>query len=682
MRYIVDYDELYSIEDALEKKIFDWLPALDNTGKNAKALMDTDSFQGELATNYRTYLTEVHTRILGFIIETLDALMIKYTMYREGYSQIDSGLHTHIREEDLGSIQSHFHQIGYGVDGVDEKLVRALKSVRDLIYLSAPDPEGLIQKLDDVCSHCMNLDDAISDYENMHRSRDFVDLDAAISNLRTWIDNQLGEKRVSIGDYQPGMWTQMTDCIALLTSMQSLANYHKETEDEYKAALEHAAQRIEDIQEERQWVKWVAAGVCIVGSLALIAVTLGGATPLVCAGVGAAAGLTSAAVNGFADNYIENGSLVDGMNWAEFGKDCLIGTVTGAIAGYGGAVAYGSTVVNPMEKAMMEMATGMAKNGTEELINFTYDFGAAIVADGATFDSVMSVAEDSTGSMMKNVLVGMAGDAAGGYIGGLNEAKNAGKSFWNTIGEKTIENLAENEAKIGAGATYDAFMGVTGGKGGIEILSAIDEDMKNGLLDAAEGEVSAAISGGFDTAIDNKFGNNQTTGGKVTKDTIKSVNQTAFDSAGKFAKGIAEQYLDGEEIDPGKVWKEDLGGGTEVFKSAGEAIGGNVFDEIYSDRKFENRLKQHDYDRDGKLDVVTFNNFSGYSVLKEDYDAAIEMAGKKGYEGKRAQDILGIPRNVSLSDENIEVHRYNVSSMKKSDYSGKGNTNAMKLEHV
>lgn len=683
MGYVVDYNGLSFVEQSVKSKCEEWASVLGKACSNIETLVNTDSIQGTLADGINTYLKEVHfSTILVPLISALGLLRTNVCLYLDGYrDQVDNKYNAHISENELISVKRHFSSIINSVDYLEEKLTREVQPVSDLIYLAVPSSTMLIDSLEAVRNHCIKLDTKITQFESTRAASDFAKIDEIITNVQSLLDSQMGNKRVKVRDYQAGMVSAMTDVVALMESVQSIQDYQEAVADELQEALERDQEMLQDMQEERQWAKWVAMGVCVIGSVTLLVVSAGTATPLVCAGVGAAVGLTSAAANGFADNYIATGSLVEGMNWAEFGKDCLIGTVTGAVSGAGLKIAHGSSVVKPLERAMMKTATGIVENSSKGIVNFAFDVGTAVVADGATFDTILTAASDSTESMMKDVLVGMASDAAGGFVGGVFDTQAGDKGFLQTIGEETIGNLAEKEAQIGSAVTFDAFTGFTSGDDGLEILSTIDFDMKEGAQAFVEDEFSSALSSGFDTAIDNKFKGDKTPTEKMWSSTLKGANKTVTGTAGTFMGGATGQLFDDGRIDVEELWNEDLGGGAEIAKNFSEGLVGSAIDENFSEQKFRNNLGVHDYDHDGKVEVVTFKNFSGYSVLKEDYDAAVESAGGVGYRGRRAQDILGVPRNVSFSEDNIEVHKYKTSSLKKADYTGKGKTNAIKLEH-
>ena len=99
MGYIVDYDELFSIEQKVESKTNQWLSVLDETRKNVTDLASAESIQGDLADSVSSYLGEVHDVALVSIISALDMLRTRFCLYWYGYkNQIDSDIHAHIRE--------------------------------------------------------------------------------------------------------------------------------------------------------------------------------------------------------------------------------------------------------------------------------------------------------------------------------------------------------------------------------------------------------------------------------------------------------------------------------------------------------------------------------------------------------------------------------------------------------
>lgn len=684
MGYVISYDELYSIEQEASSKCNEWMDALQGLPEIVQSLKETDDIKGELADSIKHYLDEIHLVILSGIGAVIERYKTGFFLYRDGYREkVDGGLHTYINEEELVNIKNYYTNIYCtigGADGINDQIGSILSSISDLIELNSPPISSVEASIEKIINHCNELDKSITEYEDAHKNSDFADIDNTISSLISLIDNQMGSKRVSVRNYQPGLVTAMTDWNMLADSMQEIQNYLTSNESCLVEAMAREEQMLADLKEERQWAKWLAAGICVIGSVALIVVTAGGATPLVCAAVGAGAGLVSAAANNFADNYVEKGDFVEGMDWTKFGKDCVIGAATGAITGLLGSTAVGSAIKKPVEKATLNIAKGVLKSGSEGLISFAFDVGDAIIS-GKSFNEVTNIAVDSVENMSKDILLDMAADAASGAVGGMFDSHYVDKNFGQSLFSETMENLAEKEAKMGTSIFWHWGSGMVEGKNGVEILNNIERDMREGFQGFVKDEVETAFSSAFDTIIDDNLGKSDSFAGKLGNTAAKTVNNTLFSTGSTFASGLTEQAMKGESFDARKFWEEDLSGGIEVAKTAVNTIGKETVDEIYRDKKFENTLVKHDYDNDGKVEVVTFKNFDGYSVLKEDYDAAKKVAGGVGYEGKRAQDILGIPRNISLSDDNVEMHKYKISSLEKPNYSGKGATNAVKVQH-
>ena len=145
-----------------------------------------------------------------------------------------------------------------------------------------------------------------------------------------------------------------------------------------------------DAKKEREThAKWLKIGVgalCFVGSVAVVFATGGAALPVIAAG--AAAGAITAGVNNAADQYVEKG--LDDINWADAGKDAVIGGIVGAVTSTisiaGGGVAQqavnrvtgqitpymtsaaGRLATHAFGGSVASVATGMATRGSGEAV--------------------------------------------------------------------------------------------------------------------------------------------------------------------------------------------------------------------------------------------------------------------------------------------------------------------------
>ena len=154
--------------------------------------------------------------------------------------------------------------------------------------------------------------------------------------------------------------------------------------------------------------------------------------------------------------------------------------------------------------------------------------------------------------------------------------------------------------------------------------------------------VSEGVFSGVDD-IDNKAG-------KVVMETVKDTVTKSVKNVTKGVTGRTMDYIYGDEKDAarilGDIWEEDLDSGRTIAQAAGESAGEHIADEAYKEDKYYNDLSKIDKDGDGKIEVVQFDD---YAVTKQDYDAAVENAGKGAYKDKTVQDILGLPKDTDIS---------------------------------
>ena len=149
------------------------------------------------------------------------------------------------------------------------------------------------------------------------------------------------------------------------------------------------------------------------------------------------------------------------------------------------------------------------------------------------------------------------------------------------------------------------------------------------------------------------------------------------EAAGEFTGSAAKQGVDlltgqREDFSLEEIWEKDMEGGRAAVKKGIESAAEHVSEKHYEDKEVYNNLKKKDYNKDGKVEVVEFQNFS---VLKEDFEAAKEVAKKGAYKDQSVQDILGLPKRTKISDKDIITRKVSIEDLEKSKYKGRKTTN-------
>lgn len=668
------YDDIWAATSKGSEKCNNWLTTLSELSESFTSFVESDSFKGQAADNMKSYIKEVHgtlVTILGNVIQAYSVLAIDYY---GGYTRlVDSGdsdkyglRYTTIvsgEVSDTGSIQRKLNNI----IGMTERVARDANSVKnsisDLVSISSyPKTSNLYSQIGAAKSKAQTVHNNAINYE-ASRGHDFDEIDRLISQAKAIINAQT-KNRVPMVAYQPGSIGTMCDLNQIVVDLEATSEKITAiTEDECfeedaSLVLNRDALIKEEEEASREWVQWVAVGIAVAGAIVLTVVTAGGAAPGVCIAVGAVTGGLTAASSGIADNYVEKGTFFKGLDVKEFGKDVAVGIVGGAVTGYIGAVSTGSAIKQPIQKGMTCLATTVMKEGAEgatatlwETGETLWEVGEAVVAGkpGDEIVSVLNAGLDETADEIGNTFKDMATEGAksfvGGTVAGAFDIDTSEKGVLRKIGEKAAEGAAGSAAKGAVSTAWGVGEALVDGDSSTTVTSALKEGVKGTIQDVAKESIGAVVSEGVFSGVDDI--DNKT--GKVIMETVKDTTTDTVENITEGVTGRTMDYIYGDEKDSSKIlgdiWEEDLDSGREIFKSAGEAAGEHISDEVYADRKHYNEMKKIDKDGDGKIEVVQFDE---YTVTKQDYDAAVENAGKGAYKDQTAQEILGLNRDTDL----------------------------------
>lgn len=670
------YDDIWEATSKSSAKCDEWLPELQALSKSFATFVESDSFKGQAATNMKSYLEQIHGILISIIGTVVQSYSVLAVDYYGGYTRIvDTGdsdkyglRYTTIVSSEVsetGSIQSKLNNILRTAEQVVIDANSVKSSISDLVSIASyPKTYNLYEQINAAISKAQTVHNNAITYESS-RACDFNEIDRLISQASSIITAQLGKSRIPVIAYQQGSIGTMCDINQILVDLEAISEKITTiTENEYfeedaTLVLNRDALIQEEEEASREWIQWVAIGVAVVGSVALTVVTAGGATPLVCAAVGAGVGAATVATSKFADNYVETGSFVEGMDWKDFGKDVVVGAVGGAVTGYLGAVSTGSAIKQPVEKGMSALANTLLKEGAEgvagvtcETLETIYEVGEAIVA-GKPGDEIMSVLDEGIGEMedelvdaFKDMTVEGAKSFVGGTVAGSFDVDTSDKSILQKVGEKAAEGAAGGAAKGVTSTIWGVGEAIVDDDSSTTVTSALKQGLKETVQDVTSSTAGAVVSEGIFSGtdgIDNKAG-------KVVAETVKDTVTDTMENVTKGVTGRTMDYIYGDEKDAGKIlgdiWEEDLDSGRSIAQAAGESAGKHIANEVYKDDKFYNDLKKIDKDGDGKIEVVQFDDFA---VTKQDYDAAVENAGKGAYKDKTVQDILGLPKDTDIS---------------------------------
>lgn len=670
------YDDIWAATSKGSTKCNEWLSKLQDLSKSFETFVKSESFKGQAATNMKSYLEQVHgilVSIIGSVVQSYSVLAVDYyggytrlvdsgdnNKYGLRYTTIVSG-----EVSETGSIQHKLNDVIRTAEQVVSDANSVKNSISDLVSIASyPKFNNLYEQINAAKSKAQTVHNNAIAYESS-RTNDFVEIDRLVSQALSIINAQIGKTRVPVVAYQSGSIGTMCDIKQILVDLETTSEKITSItengyfEDDATLALNRDSLIKEEEEASREWIQWIAIGVAVVGAVVLTVVTVGGATPLVCAAVGAGVGAITVASSKFADNYVKTGDFVEGMDWSDFGKDVIVGAVGGAVAGYLGAISQGSAIKQPIEKGMTALANTAAKEAAEgitgtiwETGETIYEVGEAVIA-GKPGNEIISVLnegvaemEGEVSDMFKDIAVEGTKSFVGGTVAGKFEIDTSDKGVIRKLGEKTAEGIAEGVS----GGTVKTIWGVgeaiVDDDSSTTVTSALKEGFKETVQDVTSSTASTVVSDGLFHKvddIDNKVG-------KIVGNTVKD---TIADTTKNITKGVTGRTMDyfyGDEKDANKIlgdiWEDDLDGGRSLAESAGKSVGKNIAGEVYKEEQHYNSLKKIDGNGDGKIEVVQFED---YAVTKQDYDAAIKNAGKGAYKDKTVQDILGLPKDTDIS---------------------------------
>lgn len=669
------YDDIWEAAEKSSKKCEEWLPEIQALSESFKAFIDSESFKGQAATNMKNYLEQLHgilISIIGTVIQSYNVLAIDYY---GGYTRIvdtgdgdEYGLRytTIVNSEvsEIGSIQSKLNDVLKVVEQVVLDANTVKNSISDLVTIySCPQTYNLYEQINAAKSKAQTVHDNAIAYE-ASRANDFDAIDRLISQALSIINAQISDTRTSIIAYQKGSIGTMCDINQIVVDLE--ATSEKVTaitengyfEEDASLVLNRDALIQEEEEASREWAQWVAIGIAVVGAVVLTVVTAGGAAPLACAAVGAGVAAVTSASSLLADEYVEHGDF-DEMDWSEFYEDVTVAAVGGFVGGYLGAVSQGSAIKQPLEKAALAMANTVAKESAEAITATAWEYGETIyeVGDaivsgkpGNEIKSVLAAGLEETrvdmSAELKDVAVKGTQSFVGGAISGKFDVDTSDKSVLKNLGEKTVENVSKAAAGGAVGTLWDMGEAVVDKDSSTTVESALKNGVKKTVSDVAKTTTSTIVSEGIFSGVDNI----DNKAGKVVMETVKDTASETVENVTEGVTGRTMDYIYGDNKDASKIlgdiWEEDLDGGKKIVESAGESAGKHISNEVYKDEKYYNNLKKIDTNKDGKIEVVQFDD---YAVTKQDYDAAVENAGKGAYKDKTVQDILGLPKDTDIS---------------------------------
>lgn len=288
MSYHIKYDDMWTIRNATGQIIGAWFESFQNIQAALDDLCSSQDFQGQAAEGVRAYISEVHYSFLAILSEICMAYQNKFILYKDGYTAIDDGLSTEIKDEVLTGVHDEVQQLRLKVESNAEAVAQILKEVYDVMDEPAVYPEALCTSHEKIERHTRQLYEDVGSYESEHLQNDFCEVDELIHQLKTALQEVLSYTRSDIAQYQVGNIQRLKNFRALNLAYHDAYTYRQENAEAIERAYVSENARIEQLEEElaRQraeqgfWDAIAAIGAIVVGAVAIVC-TAGAATPIV-----------------------------------------------------------------------------------------------------------------------------------------------------------------------------------------------------------------------------------------------------------------------------------------------------------------------------------------------------------------------------------------------------------------
>ena len=287
MSYNIKFDDITSVQVESQKTMNAWGESMSSLNKAMNDFIKNQNLQGQAISSMRNYLVEVH----GTLLQTLANLMNDYStnllLYKDGYYQIDSFLHTKLPGKEFTRLHSDLKGSRDKLKPEIELLKTTKSDISDLVSYEGTSHTSTIMNYNFLMNQIKNLDTSITQYESSHSSQDLVAFKELLAATKALIAEHAGKSR-NVGTYQSGDFGKLKSVQRFALAYDQAAKQMESRVERVKAAQERDKVRFEALAaEDRAKKGWIDLGVgvftAVIGIVVIVS-TMGAATPLVVAG--------------------------------------------------------------------------------------------------------------------------------------------------------------------------------------------------------------------------------------------------------------------------------------------------------------------------------------------------------------------------------------------------------------
>ena len=287
MSYNIKFDDITSVQVESQKTINAWGESVASLNKAMTDFINNQNLQGQAISSMRRYLVEVHGTLLQTLVNLMNDYSTNLLLYKDGYYQIDSHLHTKLPGQEFTRLHSDLKGSRDKLKNEIEVLNTTKDKISDLVSYDGSSHTKTVMDYNFLLNQIKNLDSSITQYESNHASQDLVAFKELLAATKALIAEHASKTR-TVGTYQSGDFAKLKSVQRFAIAYKQATQQMESRVERVKAAQERDKVRFEALAaEDRAKNGWkdLAIGVVTVaiGILAIIG-TLGTATPLVVAG--------------------------------------------------------------------------------------------------------------------------------------------------------------------------------------------------------------------------------------------------------------------------------------------------------------------------------------------------------------------------------------------------------------
>ena len=287
MSYNIKFDDITSVQVESQKTMNAWGESMSSLNKAMNDFIKNQNLQGQAISSMRNYLVEVHGTLLQTLVNLMNDYSSNLLLYKDGYYQIDSFLHTKLPGKEFTRLHSDLKGSRDKLKPEIELLKTTKSDISDLVSYEGSSHTSTVMNYNFLMNQLKNLDNSITQYESSHSGQDLAAFKELLAATKALVAEHSGKSR-NVGTYQSGDFGKLKSVQRFSLAYDQAAKQMESRVERVKAAQDRDKARFEALAaEDRAKKGWIDLGVgvftAVIGIVVIVS-TMGAATPLVVAG--------------------------------------------------------------------------------------------------------------------------------------------------------------------------------------------------------------------------------------------------------------------------------------------------------------------------------------------------------------------------------------------------------------